>query len=294
MGITPAAAHAGRGSKTHSMLLGVHCSIAGGAINAFDEAKELGINTFQIFTKNQRQWKDKVIDEAEGRAFKDRQKEDGVESTFSHSMYLINLASKDPALRERSRAALVGELERCRALGLDFTVLHPGSAVDQSTTEAIDRIAEGLRHVLEATKGSHVHILLENMAGQGSTVGGKFEELKAIEKQVQSSRIGYCFDTCHAFAAGYDIRSRSAIEDTLAEWDEIIGIDRIGCFHLNDSKGTLGSRLDRHTHIGHGEIGEEAFAHIMQTYPDVPKVIETPKKDDWDRKNIEKLRDLAG
>lgn len=275
------------------MILGVHCSAAGGVINAFDEAEKLGINAFQIFTKNQRQWKEKTIGEEEGDAFKARRKKQNVKVTFSHSMYLINLASKDSELREKSRAALVGELERCHALGLDFTVLHPGSAVDQTTEEAIERIAEGLDHAFDATKGSNVKVLLENMAGQGSTVGGKFEELKAIEKRVKSKRIGYCFDTCHAFAAGYDIRTTQGIKDTLAEWDKIIGIDRILCFHLNDSKGKLGSKLDRHTHIGHGEIGDPAFAYLMQTYPNVTKVIETPKEGDWDQKNLERLRSFV-
>lgn len=275
------------------MILGVHCSAAGGVINAFDEAEKLGINAFQIFTKNQRQWKEKTIGEEEGDAFKARRKKQNVKVTFSHSMYLINLASKDSELREKSRAALVGELERCHVLGLDFTVLHPGSAVDQTTEEAIERIAEGLLYALDATKGSNVKVLLENMAGQGSTVGGKFEELKAIEKRVKSKRIGYCFDTCHAFAAGYDIRTTQGIKDTLAEWDDIIGIDRILCFHLNDSKGKLGSNLDRHTHIGHGEIGDPAFAYLMQTYPDVTKVIETPKEDDWDEKNLKRLRSFV-
>ncbi len=275
------------------MILGVHCSIAGGMLNAFDEAEKLGVNTFQIFTKNQRQWKEKTIDAEEGRAFKARQKEQKVKVTFSHSMYLINLASKDSALREKSRAALVGELERCHVLGLDFTVLHPGSAVEQTTEEAIERIADGLNFAFDATKGSKVNVLLENMAGQGTTVGGKFEELKAIEKLVESKRIGYCFDTCHAFAVGYDIRTTQGIKDTLAKWDDAVGIDRIQCFHLNDSKGKLGSRLDRHTHIGHGEIGDPAFAYLMQNYPDVTKVIETPKEDDWDEKNLKRLRSFV-
>lgn len=274
-------------------VLGVHCSAAGGVINAFDEAEKLGINAFQLFTKNQRQWKEKIIGEEEGESFRERRKSQGVVSVFSHAMYLINLASKDPMLKERSHAALVGELRRCHALGLDFTVLHPGSAVDQSREEAIERIAEGLRFALDQTKGSGVKILLENMAGQGSTVGGQFRDLRAISDLVDSDRIGFCFDTCHAFAAGYDIRTESGIKDAFAEWDETIGMQHITCFHLNDSVGKLGSRLDRHTHIGHGEIGDEPFAYIMRNFPSVTKVIETPKVDDWDEKNLERLRSFV-
>lgn len=271
-------------------ILGVHCSAAGGVINAFDEAEKLGINAFQVFTKNQRQWKEKVIGDEEGESFRERRKSQGVVSVFSHAMYLINLASKDPMLKERSHAALVGELRRCHVLGLDFTVLHPGSAVDQTREEAIERIAEGLRFALDQTKGSSVKILLENMAGQGSTVGGQFRDLRAISDLVGSDRIGFCFDTCHAFAAGYDIRTESGIKDAFAEWDETIGMQHITCFHLNDSVGKLGSRLDRHTHIGHGEIGDAPFAYIMRNFPSVTKVIETPKVDDWDEKNLKKLR----
>ncbi len=271
-------------------ILGVHCSAAGGVINAFDEAEKLGINAFQVFTKNQRQWKEKVIGDEEGESFRERRKSQGVVSVFSHAMYLINLASKDPMLKERSHAALVGELRRCQVLGLDFTVLHPGSAVDQTREEAIERIAEGLRFALDQTKGSSVKILLENMAGQGSTVGGQFRDLRAISDLVGSDRIGFCFDTCHAFAAGYDIRTESGIKDAFAEWDETIGMQHITCFHLNDSVGKLGSRLDRHTHIGHGEIGDAPFAYIMRNFPSVTKVIETPKVDDWDEKNLKKLR----
>lgn len=271
-------------------ILGVHCSAAGGVINAFDEAEKLGINAFQVFTKNQRQWKEKVIGDEEGESFRERRKSQGVVSVFSHAMYLINLASKDPMLKERSHAALVGELRRCQVLGLDFTVLHPGSAVDQTREEAIERIAEGLRFALDQTKGSSVKVLLENMAGQGSTVGGQFRDLRAISDLVGSDRIGFCFDTCHAFAAGYDIRTESGIKDAFAEWDETIGMQHITCFHLNDSVGKLGSRLDRHTHIGHGEIGDAPFAYIMRNFPSVTKVIETPKVDDWDEKNLKKLR----
>lgn len=275
------------------MLLGVHCSVSGGYPNAFEEAKTLGINTFQIFTKNQRQWREKTVAPEEAEEFRQLQKERDIAVTLSHSSYLINLASDDPELQEKSRTAIVGELNRCADLGLDFTVLHPGSARDQPVEEAIERIAKGLTHALRETKGSDVKIALETMAGQGTSIGRSFEELKMIADLIGSDRIAFCFDTCHVFAAGYDIRSESAIEEVLHEWNEIIGLDRISCYHLNDSKGALGSHIDRHTHIGHGKIGEVPFRYLMQNFPDVPKVIETPKEANWDAKNLEKLRSFA-
>ena len=279
-------------------VLGVHCSAAGGVINAFDEAEKLGINAFQIFTKNQRQWKEKTIGEDEGRAFRARREAQGVKSVFSHAMYLINVASKNPELREKSLSGLVGELQRCESLGLDFTVLHPGSAVEQTREEAIERIAEGLRIALEATAGSKVKILLENMAGQGSTVGGKFSDLRAISDRGNNDRIGYCFDTCHAFAAGYDIRTTQGIKDTLAEWDQGIGIEHIACFHLNDSKHPLGSHKDRHENIGEGEIGEWFFARVIndERLAHLPMVLETPMGDDdlGHARDMERLRGLQG
>ncbi len=271
-------------------LLGVHCSVSGGLLKAFDEAEALGIDCFQIFTKNQRQWKERLIAPEQADAFRQRKKAAGIVSVFSHSSYLINPGTADPVLLEKSRQALIGELRRCTALGLDFTVLHPGSARGRSRKEAIACIAEQLQLALVAVAGSPVKILLENTAGQGALIGSRFEELREIAARVASDRIGFCFDTCHAFAAGYDIRTQSGLEDTLALWDRIIGLNNLNCLHLNDSRGGLGSHLDRHEHIGHGEIGETAFAWLMKRFLGIPKVIETAKKDDWDRKNLAKLR----
>lgn len=275
------------------MLLGVHCSVSGGIINAFDEAEKLGINTFQIFTKNQRQWREKEIDDEEGQEIKDRQKNQKVKIIFSHSSYLINSAARDESLHEKSLKALTGELQRCDQAGLAFTVLHPGAAKDQDPKKAMEQVAKSLTQVLKNTSDSTVKIALENTAGQGTTLGRSFEELKNIADQVDSDRIVFCFDTCHAFSSGYDIRSEAGIKETLAKWEEVIGLDRLAAFHLNDSKGELGSHIDRHEHIGHGEIGDAPFEYIMQNFPDIPKVIETPKKDDWDEKNLERLRSFV-
>lgn len=276
------------------MLLGVHCSVAGGVVNAFDEAKTLGIDTFQIFTKNQRQWKEKSIDQAEGHEFQQRQQSEGVAVTFSHSSYLINLASGRPDLLDKSYRAIVGELQRCDALGLSFAVLHPGSAKDLGEEKAIQSIADQLNKAFAATPDGRAKIALENTAGQGASIGRSFEQLQAIAERIEDkSRIGFCFDTCHAYAAGYDIRTKTGFEETMAEWDKIIGLDHLTCLHLNDSKGELGSHLDRHEHIGHGALGEEPFRQIMQRFPNIPKVIETPKKDDWDQRNLQLLRSFV-
>ena len=272
------------------MLLGVHCSISGGIINAFDEAEKLGINTIQIFTKNQRQWREKVVSDEEGQAIQKRQKEQDIKILFSHSSYLINSAAVDSSLHKKSLKGLIGELDRCNQAGLAFTVLHPGAAKDQEPEDAMEQVARTLTQALEATSGSDVKIALENTAGQGTTLGRSFRELKTIADQVDNNRIVFCFDTCHAFSAGYDIRSETGISETLSEWDDIIGLDRLACFHLNDSKGELGSHIDRHEHIGYGEIGDAPFEYIMQQFPDIPKVIETPKKDNWDEKNLARLR----
>ena len=274
------------------MLLGVHCSVAGGLENAFSEAGALATDTMQIFTRNQRQWKAKPVSDEEVTAFRQSAKTSSVKIIFSHCSYLINLAAEDDAIREKSVQALTDELIRCEALGLAYCVLHPGAAGTQSPTVAMDKIADGLKTALQQTAGSKVMVLLENTAGQGSSVGGPFENLRYISDKVKSKRIGYCFDTCHAFAAGFDIRTESGIKETLQKFDEILGLSNLKVFHLNDSKGDLGSHLDRHEHIGKGKIGLDAFRYIMNHFQHVPKVIETEKEGDWDEKNLGLLRSL--
>ncbi|MFM7767666.1 MAG: deoxyribonuclease IV, partial [Bacteroidota bacterium] len=211
---------------------------------------------------------------------------------FSHCSYLINLAAESDETREKSIAALTLEVERCTLLGLSFCVLHPGAAGSQTQETAIEKIADGLKQVLEKTPTSKVMILLENTAGQGSSVGGPFENLKQIAELTQSKRIGYCFDTCHAYAAGFDIRTTKGCEETFAEFDRILGLENLKAFHLNDSKGDLGSHLDRHEHIGKGKLGLEPFRYIMKNFPQIPKVIETEKSDEWDRENLDLLKSL--
>src|SRR3990170_2344167 len=274
------------------MLLGVHCSIRGSLHNAFSESESLGIDTFQIFTKNQRQWKEKIIDTEEKSTFLNTYKTSHVKMIFSHASYLINLASNDDTLWECSVRALIGEVQRCHDLGLDFTILHPGSSKELGEQKGIKKIVMALKTTLHATKDSTVKILLENTAGQGTSIGYRFEHLKQIIDGVNSSRIGVCFDTCHAFAAGYDIRTKCGFETTLEELDNIVGLKNLHVIHLNDSKGKLGSNLDRHEHIGKGKLGLEPFRQIMNRFTNIPKVIETPKKDNMDIVNLEVLRGL--
>lgn len=275
------------------MLLGVHCSVGGGLEHAFDEAASLDIDTFQIFTRNQRQWRAKPVSEEEGNTFKDTwKKHSKVKIIFSHASYLINLASVNKSLQEQSITAFTDEVRRCHALGLSYTVLHPGAAIGSTENEALKRIGEALKRVIEATHGSEVKILLENTAGQGTHVGYKFEHLATIMEDIGSERIGTCFDTCHAFAAGYDIRNADGFHSVFEDFDRIIGLKHLHALHLNDSKNELGSRVDRHEHIGKGKIGALAFGFFMKKFNHLPKVIETDKDDNMDKVNLELLREL--
>ncbi|HTB07849.1 MAG TPA: deoxyribonuclease IV [Bacteroidia bacterium] len=277
------------------MMLGVHCSVSGGLQLAFDEAAKLNLDTFQIFTRNQRQWKAKPISEEEKKDFAAAWKlHPEVKAIFAHSSYLINLASADKSLQDKSVGGITDEVKRCHELGLFGAVLHPGAAGEATEHDAMKRIAEGLKEALAATHGSHVKILLENTAGQGSHVGYKFEHTREIMDMVGSDRIGTCFDTCHAFAAGYDIRTEHEFEEVMKEYDHIIGLKHLHAIHLNDSKGDLGSRIDRHEHIGQGRIGVDAFRFMMKKFPHIPKCIETDAENNMDEVNITLLRKLAG
>lgn len=275
------------------MQLGVHCSVSGGLSNAFTEAEILGIDTFQIFTQNQRQWINKKLDPETVTAFKKAWANSRVKTIFSHCSYLLNLASDDETLRKKSIDALAGEVERCHDLGLSFCVLHPGAAKSQTTEAAIATVVASLKEVLEKTSGCRTKILIENTAGQGTSLGHTFEEIRDILKGVNSKRLGVCFDTCHAFAAGYDLRTPETFKETWKKFDEIIGRDYLMAIHLNDSKGDLGSRIDRHDHISHGKLGKNAFKMMLAEFPQIPKVLETEKEDDWDKKNLEYLRKIA-
>lgn len=275
-----------------SMLLGIHCSISGGVENALVLAKEWEIDTFQIFTKNQRQWREKVITDDEGASFRKQMKKQKIPVAIAHTTYLINLASQDEGIREKSIQSLASELLRCEALGLLGAVLHPGANRELQEKDGIRLIAQGLKTVLDHSKHLKAKILLENTAGQGSSIGWKFEHIRDIMQHVSSRRLGMCLDTCHAFAAGYDIRTQTGFEDTMEKLDETVGLDRLDAIHLNDSKGDFATRVDRHEHIGKGKIGLEPFRQIMKHFKHIPKVLETDHENDMHLRDIELLRSL--
>ncbi len=279
------------------LLIGAHMSIAGGIYRAFGLGKAAGCRTIQIFLKNSNQWKAKPLSETDRLLYRQARAESGISPVVAHNSYLINLASPDPALRRRSLDAFVVELERANFLGVACVILHPGAHMGAGEEAGASRVAAALNCALEEVEPP-VRILLENTAGQGTCLGHRFEHLAAIlERLHDRSRTGVCLDTCHAFAAGYDIRSRAAYRKTMREFDRLIGIRNIGVVHVNDSLKDLGSRVDRHTHIGQGRIGLEGFRCLIRDrrLAAIPKILETPKGEDLelDRMNLATLRLLS-
>jgi len=284
--------------QTEKLYLGAHMSIAGGVFNAFYHGEEFGCDTIQIFVKSSNQWKAKPLSEEDIQKFHDEQKRTGIKPVVAHDSYLINLCSPDRALLVKSRQAFLAEMERCEKLGLPYLVTHPGSHMDSGEENGINKIAESIDWILERTDGFNVRIVLETTAGQGTNLGYKFEHLAAmIEKSSKPERLAVCFDTCHAFAAGYDISTKESYEQTWNEFDRIIGLNKLAVIHLNDSKKGLGSKIDRHEHLGKGELGEKPFKLIMQDkrFASIPKILETPKGDDgeMDDVNLNLLRKFA-
>jgi deoxyribonuclease-4 len=290
------------------LRIGAHMSVAGGVSKAVDRAVAHGCESLQIFTKNANQWRGKPLDPAEAAAFRRRVDETGIVPVVSHASYLINLATTFPALREQSLAAFVDELERAGALGLLGVVIHPGTCTAGTEQEALRLIAEGIRHALRATPRRTTMVLLEHTAGQGRTVGHRFEHLAAIIDHLNGSpRVGVCLDTCHLVASGYDITTADGHTATFGAFERIVGLDRLRVFHANDSKKPCGSRVDRHEHIGKGCLGVEPFRRILadRRFAGLPMLIETEKSsgaeragtivtDPLDLKNLETLRRLRG
>jgi deoxyribonuclease-4 len=280
-------------------LLGAHVSTAGGIDLAPGRGAQVGADVIQIFTKQVNRWAERDIDSAAAQLFRDALQEHGIVAAGSHDSYLINLASPVPELRERSYRSFCSELIRCHALELDFLVTHPGNATDGDRRSGLRRNAEALRRALSGIE-SETPVLLEATAGQGTSLGWRFEELAALIEQVGpdfSERIGVCIDTAHVFAAGYDLVG--SYDAVMGDLDHSVGLERVRLFHLNDSKTPLGSRVDRHEQIAEGHLGLRPFERIMQDarFRDVPKVIETPKGDDPlrnDRKNLDLLRRCRG
>ncbi|MBI2930257.1 MAG: deoxyribonuclease IV [Planctomycetes bacterium] len=278
-----------------TLHLGAHLSIAGGLHLACARGQELGCEVIQIFTRNQQQWRTKPLSDDEVMTFKQACRRHRIRLAFAHDSYLVNLCAPDGDIRERSLSAFVEEMERCERLGLAFLVTHPGSPGVTGEREGIRAMIASLDEALKRTGGLRTRVLLETSAGQGACVGHRFEQMREmIEGVREPERLGVCFDTCHVFAAGYDLRTRAAYDATLDEFDRLIGVKRIEAFHVNDSKRELGSRVDRHEHIGKGHLGIEAFRCLMRDrrFARIPKVIETPKEDDMDARNLSLLRDL--
>ena len=277
-------------------LLGAHVSIAGGVGQALRSGAELRCEAVQIFVKSNVQWRMPPLRREERVDFLSARRRLGI-LVFAHSSYLINLASADVRVRRRSIGSLGAELRRCAALGLPFIVLHPGAHGGAGPKEGIRKIAAGLDEALDAAGTGGPKVLLETTAGQGTSVGGRFEELaEIIAASRRAERLGVCFDTCHVFAAGYDIRTPNGYARTMGEFDRLVGLRRLEAFHLNDCKGSLGARLDRHTHIGRGTVGLGAFRALLhdRRFEWLPMVLETPKGDGMamDRRNLAVLRKL--
>jgi len=284
-------------NKPRRPLLGAHMSIAGGVGNAFIEGKKIDCDAIQIFTKSSRQWASKPYTKEEIELFHINRKETGIGAVVAHDSYLLNMGSPDGALRIRSVTAFIDELERCEVLGVTNLIAHPGSHVGAGELGGIKTIAKSLDEVHKACPGYVAKVTLEITAGQGSNLGYRFEQIaNMIDATKESERLRVCFDTEHAFAAGYDIRTQEGYERTFTDFDEVIGIERLAAFHLNDSKKEFHSRVDRHEHIGKGFIGVEAFRLLMndKRFWGLPMCLETPKGPDLkeDRENLELLRSL--
>jgi deoxyribonuclease IV len=278
------------------LLAGAHMSIAGGIYRAFERGRSADCRTIQVFLKNSNRWEAKPLTEQDRSLFRSAQKETGIKPVLAHDSYLINLASPDNRLYKKSLNAFIEEMERADFLGIPYLVLHPGSHKGSGAEEGIQRVARALNQAMDRV-GPSVTILLENTSGQGNCLGHRFEHLAAILERIDDGeRIGVCLDTCHLFAAGYDIRKEKDYRSTLREFDRLIGIKTIKAFHINDSRKDMGSRVDRHCHIGHGFIGLEAFRCLVndRRFRRIPKILETPKGPDLreDRMNLATLRSL--
>jgi deoxyribonuclease-4 len=286
--------------------IGAHMSVAGGLPRAVERGVVHGCDALQIFAKNASQWRGRVIPPEEIREFRAKVKASGIGPVVSHASYLINLATTDATLRRQSIEAMADELDRAEALGLLGVVLHPGCYTRGSEAEGLELIAEALLELLRARRRGRTMVLLEQTAGQGTALGATFEQLASmIAKTSDHPRVGVCLDTCHLLAAGYDLCTPEGYASTFAQFGRLVGFERLKLFHLNDSKRPLGSRVDRHEHIGKGYLGLEPFRRIVndRRFRGLPMLLETPKEegrakgpigvDPYDRRNLRILRELV-
>jgi deoxyribonuclease-4 len=283
------------------MILGSHVSVAGGLAKGVARAEAVGCDCIQVFTKNNNQWRAKPLVEDDITAWNDALSASSVGRPIAHASYLINMASPKDELFQKSIDALVIELERANALTLEGLVVHPGAFTDSSESEGLDRIVDAASEALGRVEPGSCRLLLENTAGQGSCLGHTFEQLAYMLDGIeQPDRIGICLDTCHAFAAGYEINTKEGFVDMRKKIDRLLPENSIAALHLNDSKKPLGSRVDRHEHIGRGEIGIDAFRFVMEDslLGTLPGYLETEKGtdeetgEDWDVINLRVLRDM--
>ena len=277
--------------------LGAHVSVAGGIARAVARGEELGCTAIQVFVKNANRWQARPIDPQDAEGFRRAREASAIGPAVAHASYLINLGATDETVLERSLDALADELERCAQVGLDALVLHPGAHLGLGEETGVEMVAAALDTVLDAIPESGVRVLLENTAGQGTALGWRLGHLAAIRQRLASpGRVGVCIDTCHAFAAGYAVHEPAGYEEFVAELDEIVGLDVVGCVHLNDSLRPFGSRRDRHEHIGEGRIGTGCFARLLhdERLRHVPMVLETEPGEgsEGHRKDLAVLRSL--
>jgi len=275
-------------------LLGAHISTQGGLHTVFERAAAIKATALAMFAKNSNQWKGKTLT---GEAIAEFNEARDVRPIVTHASYLINLATTNPEFHAKSIAGMIDELDRAERLGIHAVVLHPGAHLGAGVDAGVDQIARSLDQVHAAIPNHRVVTLLETAAGQGSCLGCTFEELGQVISLVDDKRrVGVCIDTCHVFAAGYDIRTRHGYERMIEEVEEHVGVDNVGAFHINDSKRELGSRVDRHEHIGKGQLGLDAFSFVLNDprFARIPKMIETPKTVETtsDRRNLRLLRSL--
>jgi deoxyribonuclease-4 len=271
-------------------------SIADGIDRALLLGQKAGCEAIQIFTKSSRQWASKPYSPVEIEAFRETLPNTTVREIIAHDSYLLNLGSPERSLREKSIRAFIDEMERCETLGISSLIAHPGSHVGAGEDSGLKTVASSINDIHHATRGFRVRIVLEITAGQGTNLGYRFEQMhEIVDRTHESDRIRFCFDTEHAFAAGYDLRTREGYERTFAEFDRILGTQRIAAFHLNDSKKDLNSRVDRHEHIGRGKLGLGCFRLLMndRRFWGIPMSLETPKGPDL-KEDIENLSVLRG
>jgi deoxyribonuclease-4 len=279
---------------------GAHLSIAGGVERAVERARAIRADCLQLFVKPPQQWRFQPLQDKDAERFRSAAAGAGLAPLVGHASYLVNLASPDETLWEKSVACLLAEWDRAERLGLAYLVLHPGSHTGSGEAAGLARVAGALDRLHGERPAQQCRILLETTAGAGSTLGGRLEHLKYLVETCEAGdRLGIAIDTCHLFVAGYDLRTQSAVDETLGKIDEAVGLRRVGVVHVNDAKGSLGSRLDRHQHIGRGRIGREGFRALVNhpALAALPFILETPKRDartrEMDPVNLRTLRRLV-